>query len=61
MEINIFDDEEEAVQYLIDHNFMIKKKCDGCLNPCASFLCNSLINKVIQFDSAHSLRESKIG
>ena len=38
MRMNKFDDEEECLQYLIDHNLIIEKKCDGCRNIWASFL-----------------------
>ena len=61
MRMNKFDDEEECLQYLIDHNLIIEKKCDGCRNIWASFLWNYLINKVILFDSPHSPRGSEIG
>ena len=32
MWMNKFEDEEECLQYLIDHNLIIVKKCDGCRN-----------------------------
>ena len=30
MRMNKFDDEEECLQYLIDHNLIIERKCDSC-------------------------------
>ena len=48
IEMNKFDHEEECLQYLIDHNLIIERKCDSCQdlaitvkrNICVSFLCN---------------------
>ena len=30
MEMNKFDDEEECLQYLIDHNLITERNCDSC-------------------------------
>ena len=30
MEMNTFDEEEQCLNYLIDHNLITEKKCDNC-------------------------------
>ena len=30
MEMNKFDDKEECLKYLMDHNLIIERKCDSC-------------------------------